>query len=532
MFDPNFPYNRPREQQVIAMDFIKKSFLENDKKFCIIEAGTGVGKSALGVYAANIMENSKSERSDGAYFLTTQKILQEQYIKDFSQGEDMLSIKSSSNYQCKYYKGTSCGESLRMLKTADKDSRFFKSCSYRCTYKQEKEKFIEGKKGVTNFSYFLAETLYAGKLKEKNLMVIDEAHNTANELSKFIEVTVSERFCRSQKIEFPENPSQAAAFKWIKEVYHPLLSTRLKHMNRMLEKYQGLKEKIKDLQNLATNHDLLDKHVCKINRFIERYDKDNWIFNMIEGEGRSLKKIEFKPIDVSLYAHEHLFSRADKVLMMSATILNKDGFCELLGIKKEEVEFLSLESPFPVSNKPIVAAGIGKMSSKHIEESLPKLVEAIRSILQAHKGEKGIIHCHSYKIANYIKKNIRSKRLIHHNSENREDAIREHEKSKKDTVLISPSMTEGVDLRGELSRFQILCKIPYPYLGDKLIRKKMNRWKWWYPLQTAKTIIQSVGRSVRSKEDFATTYILDEDWFRFYRNNKDLFPKDFREAIK
>ena len=93
-------------------------------------------------------------------------------------------------------------------------------------------------------------------------------------------------------------------------------------------------------------------------------------------------------------------------------------------------------------------------------------------------------------------------------------------------------MTEGVDLRGELSRFQIVCKIPYPYLGDKLIRKKMNRWKWWYPLQTAKTIIQSVGRSVRSKEDFATTYILDEDWFRFYNSNRDLFPKDFQKAIK
>ena len=93
-------------------------------------------------------------------------------------------------------------------------------------------------------------------------------------------------------------------------------------------------------------------------------------------------------------------------------------------------------------------------------------------------------------------------------------------------------MTEGVDLKGELSRFQILCKIPYPYLGDKLIRKKMNKWKWWYPLQTAKTIIQAVGRSIRNKDDYATTYILDEDWFKFYGRNKNLFPQDFREALK
>tara|TARA_Y100000385_G_scaffold252463_1_gene275940 strand:+ start:236 stop:520 length:285 start_codon:yes stop_codon:yes gene_type:complete len=93
-------------------------------------------------------------------------------------------------------------------------------------------------------------------------------------------------------------------------------------------------------------------------------------------------------------------------------------------------------------------------------------------------------------------------------------------------------MTEGVDLKGKLSRFQIICKVPYPYLGDKLIRKKMNKWKWWYPLQTAKTILQAVGRSVRSKEDTAATYILDSDFERFYYSNKSLFPVTFKESLK
>ena len=100
------------------------------------------------------------------------------------------------------------------------------------------------------------------------------------------------------------------------------------------------------------------------------------------------------------------------------------------------------------------------------------------------------------------------------------------------TVLLSPSMQEGVDLKGDLSRFQILCKVPYPYLGDKLVKKRMNRWQWWYPLQTAKTIVQSVGRSVRSDTDSAVTYILDSDWERFYSRNKALFPKGFDDCIQ
>ena len=100
------------------------------------------------------------------------------------------------------------------------------------------------------------------------------------------------------------------------------------------------------------------------------------------------------------------------------------------------------------------------------------------------------------------------------------------------TVLLSPSMQEGVDLKGDMSRFQILCKVPYPYLGDKLIRKRMNKWGWWYPLQTAKAIVQSVGRSVRTETDEAITYILDEDWERFWNKNKDVFPPDFKRCIQ
>ena len=50
-------------------------------------------------------------------------------------------------------------------------------------------------------------------------------------------------------------------------------------------------------------------------------------------------------------------------------------------------------------------------------------------------------------------------------------------------------------------------------------------------MQTVKIIIQSVGRSIRSADDKAVTYILDSDWNRFYNRNKDIFPLDFRKSI-
>ena len=105
-------------------------------------------------------------------------------------------------------------------------------------------------------------------------------------------------------------------------------------------------------------------------------------------------------------------------------------------------------------------------------------------------------------------------------------------KSKKPTILLSPSMTEGGDLKDSSSRFQIICKIPYPYLGDKLVSKRMTKSKWWYPLQTAKSIVQSVGRAVRSEDDHAVTYILDDGWNYFCSKNKNIFPTDFNRYLK
>jgi Rad3-related DNA helicase len=171
------------------------------------------------------------------------------------------------------------------------------------------------------------------------------------------------------------------------------------------------------------------------------------------------------------------------------------------------------------------------MSASEIDNTLPQLAEAIRRILAAHPKEKGIIHCNSYKISNYIMKSIKSNRLLTHKSENREDVLNQHISSKEPTVLVTPSMTEGIDLKGDLSRFQILCKVPYPYLGDKLVQKRMRKWSWWYPLQTAKTIIQSLGRSIRSADDYAVSYILDSDWDRFYGQQRDMFPESFRDSI-
>ena len=121
--------------------------------------------------------------------------------------------------------------------------------------------------------------------------------------------------------------------------------------------------------------------------------------------------------------------------------------------------------------------------------------------------------------------------MLLHDSNNRDEVLKLHIDSVEPTVLLSPSMMEGVDLKDNLSRFQIICKVPFPYLGDLVVKKRMELNNKWYPYTTAKSIIQSLGRSIRNETDHAISYILDSDWERFYRMNSDLFPKEFNTVI-
>lgn len=534
-YESLFPYEQIREQQKEAIERSLKAF-EDGKRFVIISAGTGVGKSAIGYTLARTLcsdgPTADENVKPGAWFVTTQKLLQDQYIKDYSQ-LGMCSIKSSSNYTCNYKKRNNCSESQQALLAEDNSSRFWKACTFNCLYKKEKERFLESRLSVTNFPYLMTEANYNGKITKRELLVIDEAHNSDGELGKFIEVTVSERYCKSVlKIKFEKHKTQHQAYTWIRDVYLPKLTSHLKHIKSMLEQFSGLKDKLNEFVSLSRQIDMAKSHKEKLETFVEVYDKENWVFENIEGYGRKSNKLMFKPIDVAPFSESMLFRLGEKVILMSATILGKEEFCETLGIDPDNAEYISIPSPFPVKNRPVFFCPMGKMTRNEIERSLPKLAKAIESILENHKNEKGIIHAHSYKIAKYIKQNVRSNRILIHNSENRDQVLRKHLRSKKPTVLLSPSMTEGVDLQAESSRFQILCKVPYPYLGDRLVKKRMNKWKWWYPMQTVMTILQSVGRSVRSESDHAVTYILDSNWEYFFNKNKRIFPSDFKKCLR
>ena len=533
-----FPFKTPRAEQQDAINFILRAFLEDGKRFVIADLGTGIGKSAIAVTVARYLNAhappvGSDDAAPGAWFMTTQKILQEQYMEDFGAPlGNMRSIRSATNYTCDFLKKNSCSEGQQMLRAADKSSKFWKSCMFNCTYKQERKAFLDAPESVTNFSYALTAANYGDKILRRNLLVLDECHNTETELAKFIEIAITERLAGAVGLDWPDLNTYIQTVKWIRDVYVPTSRGVIRDMEADLEQFKELDGQSKEYADMTRRHEILNGHIQKVETFLQLQDPDNWVFENLPSVGKNTAKITFKPIDISPFAEQYLFRLGKRVLLMSATVINCDIYAESLGLPRAQYAAITQPTPFPVENRPIFFAPIGLMSAAHIDESLPKLAEAVKEILKEHKGEKGIIHSHSYKITNYLRKNLKDKRLIFHDSDDREAALKKHMTATNATVLVSPSMAEGVDLRDDLSRFQIIMKVPYPSLGDKLVKKRMHRWSWWYPMQTIKTIVQAVGRSIRNEKDRAVTYILDADWRRFYAKHSEIFPDSFKKALK
>ena len=266
----------------------------------------------------------------------------------------------------------------------------------------------------------------------------------------------------------------------------------------------------------------------------------NWIVSDIKKEEKNeeVLKVELKPLDVSPYC-KNAFDKCSKTLIMSATILNSREFCRSVGLNYDDVKFIQVPSDFPIENRLIYPLNIAYLNFRNLQlqETKFKIAKAIDNIMSLHKNNKGIIHTTSYEQLNFIKVNISQEntgRLLETDPDiQRDEVIAEHINSTtKPTVLISPSFNTGLDLKDDLSRFQIITKVPYPNLGDRWINAKSKLGKDWYDWQTALKLVQTYGRSVRSKEDWAKTYILDSAFTYFAKKNRNILPEWFKQAIK
>lgn len=518
---------QPRPSQIKLINDIEKAFKEYD--FVICSAPTGTGKSFLAKTLANASKDLDPEFVDdvvtykafsqshdeeydhqGASVLTITKALQTQYKFLFDDAEE---LKGKSNYQCEVDPNVDVeiGPCVYLPKIK-------KDCWKRniCPYYNQRNEALVSKFSVYNYSMFLA---LPHELKKKEYLICDEASELEDQIVKHFSLNFT---------------SKTLKFLGV-ESNMPNITNYNKFHSWLVTLDAEISDKITDLLQKINSKDKTDKDITRYKAITRFNDKLKLIINSWEDCEYVLDKnddlVSIVPLHISSLTSE-IFRYGKKILLMSATIIDPREFAKSLGIEK--YKYIEIPSPFDASKSPIFISNKYKLNYQNLKTNLPKVCDLIQEICDHHKEEKGAIHTHTGYITSFLKENLQGDRFLYRFEDiNNEKLIEDHIKSRKiPTVLVSPSITHGVDLKHTLARFQIIVKLPYMPLGDKRIKQLFDNNPDWYTNKMLSSLVQAAGRGVRNIDDWCVTYILDGNTANVIGRSKNKLPKFFLDRLQ
>lgn len=558
-----------KEQMHIAEKIA--DYFSNGVKNIVLSAPTGSGKSGIAWFTHKLSDKSTA-------VLSHQKVLQDQYFNLLGNLEEkeFITLKGKDNYNC--LKSDKLTVATAPCSYSIKYPCIFKS-KFTCKYFRMRK--LASTTGFLNANYQQIFSIFDSSpifdLKKK-IYIFDECHNLYDiytsfrtteitdmdlsfykRLNNFFENEELNEICNLSKnaISLLNNIDPLKAedneqygidfindlFKIKNDVYTILCTHIEKNLEDLIQT-----GKIASYGLFAAFEQMkLNKYNTVLSHKEKIIDNGNFVIEGNDNSQNNEKKFSIKliPLDISeLFKYESEFF-SDNKLFMSSTIFGSEKLLKDLGLINENFEIIELDSKFPLENRKVYLMPIKYLSNKVINSDNPNELDeyynCISEIVKGHasNNENGIIFSPSYKftkmIVDGISKNINDFVDIYFNlkAEDRDSVLNYFtSKSDKPKILISCSFYEGVNFSDDLSRYQIIAKVPFKSLGSKYTRIKMERDKISYSLDALKLIVQGSGRSIRSINDYAVTYILDGNAIRVFNNCKNYTPKWYKDAIE
>jgi len=518
---------KPREQQIQALNFVKDS-INNGKKNICLNLSTGIGKSYLTQmiytwYRNYINPNIKMD------IITNSKTLQDQYIKDFPH---IKNFKGRNNFYCDKHDLQCDVAHETYCKTGAK-------CED-CPYEKAKKEWQVSEIGLTNFHLYNTMAVYVKTIldgRDSNILIVDEAHDFEQTFCSFLSVDLCSKSLKKYGFDLKEIEDYERQLVRLKNIgqfigfiKNQFISDIINKLNWLDAVMQKSTPKLK--KTYGEYKQYCESQKTKFEYIIKEFEKrpDNWILETSTIKNKIL--LEAKPVWGNDYIKEKIFEKYDHVIFLSSTILNLEYFSFVNGLEKELTTYLELPSTFPLKNRPIYYIKCGKMSWTEKQETLKTQLKYIDKILKKYPDVKGILHCNSYEISEYLQNNYINKRLLFHTPENKDLIIEKHINSEEPTIIVSPVLISGHDFKDETSRIQIIIKVPFPYLVSNVIKKRMETNKNFYSHKTICDLIQMSGRSIRSHDDWCNTFLLDSCFSDVLKYNSNYIPRWWSGAIK
>ena len=502
-----FPRWRPVQAAAITR------LLETDKKFIVVEAPTGTGKSLIAAAWQKLTGKQM-------LYLCTTKQLQDQLVDDFSYASI---LKGRANYPTRNDPTKTCadcekrgdGTKCSLCWVRDREDGV---PIHECPYMEAKEKLLGSQFGIVNTALYLLEANYVGRLSGWPIVVADEADLLEQALMSHIEVVISHYFVKWFELKPPDLITNQESWR----VWAEGLRDKLDGYIR----YEGNKWDPKFLRRV-------EGLVKRIKYFIKHSKENVWVNCTRDHDWKNTWV--FRPVRVAEFAKDNLWKHGQRWLMMSAYI-PIDAFCRELGLDRGQVEYIRLPSAFPVDRRPIYYQPATAMSYKTRATTTKDMTVAVAKIVDEHPGKKILIHTVSYWLTRRIVDALDSSRAVfsYFSASDRSSALDDFRAGPSGSVLVAASMERGVDLPYDDCNIVIMPKVPYPPLGDQQVSARLysqQDGQLWYRLQTVRSIVQASGRAMRHPDDYCATYILDEEFGKLYNKNKDLFPSWWRASL-
>jgi len=488
--DYDLPHDEWRPHQKEALDLILNM---HNASTMILEMPTGTGKT--GICAAT------GYKSKVLSMMGTRE-LQQQYadIYDFS------IIWGRSHYPCTDpIKANRWKKVYGFLPNAG-DCTKMKECDVYCPYKQAKSEAFAVNKVATNYHYgWYSEWWH----KRDGYLFCDEAHNLAiSVISGLAQLKVSEK--QREKWDLPKFPAISGATLFAKDAVDKWLEQSIGLLGFMLGQMEDSKKKSRGT--------LLHRKLVMLRQLL--YQGSWYIEGRNYGTLNNPPLLSCRPINPSVFA-DRLLGHHDKRVLMSATIGDAEMLARELGIN--DYEFHSFPHNIPLEQRPVfLVEDSPAMSYRSTYKDYEHQADIVAHLCHKHKSERVLIHCtrwrHAHDLANRLsRKGLQDRVYVPNIKEGRLAQIAKLTvNTKPDLIAIGPSFWEGLDLRDDLCRAVIICKVPFQDRKDPVVAARLRQeggqaWDRWV---ASMKVVQGVGRAVRDKEDYAVGYIVDNNWIR------------------
>ena len=469
----------PRDVQRQALIWLADNW--DKAEAFVLQIPVGGGKSSIAKAIANEAHG---------HIITPSNVLIDQYVETFPTTN---AVKGKAHYTCS--SGLTCQDWCDTLEQ--------KPCAG-CPYVQAKANALAGKQ-----SFFNPLSLYyTARNKEWNtphVLVVDELQ----QLPGMISMMAGTRLRRSM-YKFENNVATETELV-------PWLNFQITNLQK-LSTYYGkdkvrLKEIVSELERL------------RIVKMGVEHDAGNYAIWIDRGlfRGKPDTFLNIKPVrPPKNVVASFLDSR--KIVLLSGTAMPAD-VADLVGDRR--TLSLDLPSPIPKEQRPIYYRPVDfKMN---LNTAATPMVDAIERIIKENPGQNTIIHV-SYALSKKLRHSFNIP-IIYNDAEDKAKKILQFQT--EGGIFLASGCAEGLDLKYDLCRLNIIPKLLFPNLGDAVVakRKALEDGDAWYACEVLKTTIQQAGRSTRSADDYSKVYILDPGFARLYRQYKDKLPASFGEAI-